>query len=305
MSIPPVLPPAIAQVVFPFNEGSSASTPLFYEPALVGFGRVFVEDAKRGVAEAIDCVRLARFGGDGTVDWSAASDPGISEAELVNAPGAGATFAPVPARAQRAASYPAWEKELATALHRSVRVTLWKSPSLRELSRPGESEREFRIRLHDLAHERRDEAVAKLRTKYASKVAALEDRIRRAEARVASEKQQADAQKMSTILAGAASVAGMLFGRRRLTATNVGRVGTAVRSLGRSQKEAGDIARAAENVEALAEQRAALEREIEAATAGIAARYDVANESLEEIAVAAKKSGVEVRRVALAWIPRA
>lgn len=303
-SIPPVLPPAIAQVVFPFNESRSASGSLSYEPALVGFGRVFVEDAKRGVAEAIDCVRLARFGVDGTVDWSAATDPGISEAELRTVPGAGAMFEPVPARAQREASYGAWKREFASALQRTVRVTLWKSPRLRELSRPGESEREFRIRLHDLAHERRDDEVTKLRGKYASKVANLEDRIRRAEARVASEKQQADAQKMSTLLAGAASVAGMLFGRRKLTATNVGRVGTAVRSLGRSQKEAGDIARAEENVEALAEQKAALEREIAAAIAEVAARYDVANEPLEEIGVAAKKSGVEVRRVALAWVPR-
>jgi len=302
-SILPVLPPAIAQVVFPFNESSSASLSWAYEPALVGFGRVFVEDAKRGVAEAIDCVRLARFGAGGAVDWGAAEDPGVAESELATAPAAGATFASVPARAQREASYRAWEKELATALQRSVRVTLWKSGSLGELSRPGESEREFRIRLRELSHERRDEALAKLRAKFASKVATLDDRIRRAEARVASEKQQAEAQKMSTILAGAASVAGMLFGRRKLTATNVGRVGTAVRSLGRSQKEAGDIARAAENVEALAEQKSALEREIEAATAELAARFDTTDERLEEVAIAPKKSGVEVRRVALAWVP--
>jgi hypothetical protein len=304
-SIPPVLPPAIAQVVFPFNESSSASRSLSYEPALVGFARVFVEDAKRGVAEAIDCVRLARFGAGGAVDWGVAEDPGIAESALAAAPAPGATFSPVPARAQREASYRTWEKELATALHRSVRVTLWKSGALGELSRSGESEREFRIRLRELAHERRDEAVTKLRGKYASKVATLDDRIRRAQARVESEKQQADAQKMSTILAGAASVAGMLFGRRKLTATNVGRVGTAVRSLGRSQKEAGDIARAEESVSALAEQKAALEQEIAAATAELAARYDVANETLEEIAIAPKKSGVEVRRVALAWVPRA
>jgi hypothetical protein len=303
-SIPPVLPPAIAQVVFPFLGSGSASASLAYEPALVGFGRVFVEDAKRGVAEAIDCVRLASFGADGAVDWSAAEDPGIAESDLDSVPAAGATFSPVPARALREASYRAWEKELAAALHRSVRVTLWRSPALGDLSRPGESEREFRIRLRELAHERRDEAVTKLRGKYAAKVAGLEDRIRRAEARVASEKQQADAQKMSTILAGAASVAGMLFGRRKLSATNVGRVGTAVRSLGRSQKEAGDIARAAENAAALAEQKASLESEIEAAAAEVAARYDVADEAFEKIAIAPKRSGVEVRRVALAWVPR-
>jgi hypothetical protein len=297
---PPVLPPVIAQVFLPFNESFSS---FVYEPALLGSGRVFVEDAKRGVSEVIECVRVARFAADGGVDWLVAEEAGIEESELARAPAAGATFAELPRRSRRPEAFARWKKDFAESLYRTVRVTLWKSPSVGELSRAGESERDFRIRLNDLAHERRDQAVEKIRDKYASRLTTLDDRIRRAEARVESEKQEANAHRMSTVLAGATSIAGMLLGRRRLSATNVGRVGTAVRSLGRSQKQAGDVARAAENVAALAEQRAALEREIEAAVAAVKERFDPAREVLERVEVKPRKADVEVKRVALAWIP--
>ena len=188
-------------------------------------------------------------------------------------------------------------------LARTAMVTLWKSRALAELSRPGEDERSFRIRLTQLARERRDAEVEKVRERFARRLAALAERLRRAEGRIDAEKQQASSQKLASILSGAASVAGMLFGRRKLSATNVGRVGTAVRSFGRSSKEAGDVERAEESAEALRAQLAALEAEIEAAVAAVANRPDGAGEELEPVVVRPKKSDVEVRRLALAWVP--
>jgi hypothetical protein len=94
----------------------------------------------------------------------------------------------------------------------------------------------------------------------------------------------------------------MLFGRKRVSATSVGRVGTAVRSLGRQSKEAADIGRAQESAAALREQLAALERELEAAAGGVG-RTDPAAELLEEVALKPKRADVEVLRLALAWVP--
>jgi hypothetical protein len=108
---------------------------------------------------------------------------------------------------------------------------------------------------------------------------------------------------MSTVLAGAASLAGMLFGSRRATVTNVGRVGTAVRSFGRSRKEAGDVDRAEDTLEALVEKKSELAAEIEAAIGEVEARIDPASEVLEPVELGPRKTDVEVRRVVLAWIP--
>jgi len=297
----PILAPGIPQVFFP---PSGSLSELNYEPALLGSGRVAIDDAKRGIRETIDCSRLARFAFDGSVDWSEAAEPEEREKELTLEPAGPASFGDLPAAAQKAASYSKWEKELGTALYRSVSIDLLKSPSLDEESRPGESERDFRIRLRELARERRDAEVEKIRAKFAPKLATLDERIRKAEARVEVESQQASSQKMSAVLAGAASVAGMLFGRRRLSATNVTRVGTAMRSIGRTGKESADVDRARDTVEALREQRAALDAEVESAIAAAGEGIDPLTDELETVAVRPRKSDVETLRVALAWIPR-
>jgi hypothetical protein len=297
---PPVLAPGIVQRFLPCDEGSS---PFVYRPALLGVGRAFVEDARRGVSERIEVGLLASFDEAGSVDWLAAEAAGVDEGALAERPDEGARFAPLPARAQKTSSYTKWRNDFAAAVTRTATVEILRSPTLRESSRPGEGEREFRIRLTDLAHQRRDGELEKIRKRYAPRLASLDDRLRRAGARVEAEKQQADAQKMSTILAGAASIAGVLFGRSKVSATNVTRVGTAVRAYGRTSKKAGDVERAKENVAALLEQRAALEEEIEGALAAVATRYDLASEELERITVKPRKSDVEVRLVALAWVP--
>ncbi len=296
----PVLSPAIQQVYLPFSGGLST---FVYEPALLGLGRAFIEDARLGVAERVDLALLARLDAAGSVDWTAAENVTVDESVLGERPAAGATFSPLPARAAKAESYAKWEKDFGAALSRSASVTLLRSAALGAVSRPGESERDFRIRLRELSREKRDLEVSKVREKYGAKVAALDDRIRRAEARVAAEKQQASAQTLSTVVAGAASVVGMLFGRKALSATNVSRMGTAVRSIGRSTKEAGDVARANESVESLREQRAALEAEIESAATAIDGRFEPLTAVLDSVTVKPKRGDIEVRRLALAWVP--
>jgi hypothetical protein len=301
---PPVLAPTIPQVFFSVRGRPSSA---LYRPALLGVGRAFVEDARKGVAQQLDRTLLARFESGGAIDWLGAETIGPGTSSFDERPADGSRFAPLPARAARPESYAKWEKDLALALARSASVTLLRSKALGELSRPGEDERAFRIRLAETARERRDARVAKVRDRYASRLAAIEERIRRAEARVEAERQEASSEKLSSLLGGAASVAGVLFGRRRISATSVGRIGTAVRSFGRSSKQAGDVERARETVAALREQAAALAAEIEraVAAAGGEGAADAAAEALEPVVVRPKRADVEVVSLALAWVPEA
>jgi hypothetical protein len=296
----PIVAPGVEQV---FLRAKGAEGGVSYAPALLGFGRVYFEDAKRGVATAIEVARLARFDAGGVVDWATASSWQGSADDLTSSPPGGAAFGALPARAQKATSYDKWSKDLATALARTETLALLRSAGFDALSKPGEPEREFRARLAETARERRDAELDRVRAKYAAKVATMEEKLRRAEARVESEQQQADAQKWGTVMAGAASVAGVLFGRKKISATNIGRVGTAVRSLGRSSKESGDVARASGTVEAVRAQQASLDAEISAALAAAAARLDPLTERLATVVLKPKKSDVDVTRVVLAWVP--
>ena len=96
-------------------------------------------------------------------------------------------------------------------------MTLFRHSSLGVTSTPGESERDFRIRLQLEARTARDEAVDAVRKKYAPKQAALAERLRRAEQAVERETQQASDRKMQTAVSVGATLLRALFGRKAVS----------------------------------------------------------------------------------------
>lgn len=171
------------------------------------------------------------------------------------------------------------------------------------MSEPGESERDFRIRAGDAAREARDREVEALREKYAARIATQAERVRRAEQRVAKEREQARSAGFSTAVDLGATVFGALFGRRRLSSGTVGRASTAMRRIGRSLEQKQDVGRAAETLAAEREKLTALEERCAGEVAELAARHDPQALEIEAWAVKPRRSDVEVRRVALAWAP--
>ena len=116
------------------------------------------------------------------VDWSEAEDRQLAEQDLYTDPEEVTGWPELPAEAGKSKSYTAWRRSLEESLYRSRSLELFKSPTFKIQSAPGESERDFRIRLADLGRERRDLEIEKLRERYAKKAATLEERIRRARA---------------------------------------------------------------------------------------------------------------------------
>src|SRR6185295_9254237 len=133
----------------------------------------------------------------------------------------GARFAPLPSPATQPKSYDRWAKELAAWMLAHQELTLWRSPSTGELSRPGEPEGDFRARLLHESREDRDRDVDKLRAKYAAKLATLDEKIRRARQATERETDQARSAQLDTALSVGASILGALVGGRRASAAKV------------------------------------------------------------------------------------
>jgi hypothetical protein len=149
--------------------------------------------------------------------------------------------------------------------------------------------------------EKRDQAVDALRKKYASKLGALEDRARKAEQKVAREKEQASQQTVSSALNVGGSLLGALFGGRRGSA--FGKASSAARSMGRIGKERTDVAHAEADVVALQQQHAALEAELTQEIAELESGFDAASIPVEVAEIKARKSDTEVTDLALVWQP--
>jgi phage host-nuclease inhibitor protein Gam len=291
----PVVPPGIEEVFFAAAATASAPANLVYRPALFGRATVHYVNAKAGLDEWRTVSLLGGLEPD-TGAWSMAADLPAAIETTATPPTATAAFLPLPDLAARVASYRAWSRALESHLKQERTLKVWRSARIGVYSRTGESRGEFVRRVAEQARAARDEAVAKMETKYAPKVAALIERIRRAEQRVDREHEQYRAEQTQTAISIGTTILGTLFGRRsRSSAT------TAMRGAGRAVQQKADVDRAREDVASLQAQLQALESELHDEIARVAAEYE--QPDVEEIAVAPRKSDITVDRVALAWVP--
>ncbi len=222
---------------------------------------------------------------------------------LTATPAEGAQYGELPGAALRAASYAAWGKSLQAQLYETARASVFCSDALKAASKPGESEGDFRARLTLAMREKRDAAVAELRKRWQDKLLKLQDQMRRAEERREREQAQLSQQKMQTAVSIGSSILGALLGRKAISATNVGRVGTAARSASRWGRESQDVERAEENIEVLKQRLADTQREVEAEIAKLETSLDAATIPLRQVEVPARKSDIAIGEVALVWTP--
>jgi hypothetical protein len=269
---------------------------------LLGAASVRFADSKMKVDMTEEVTLLAPIKDDAVpVDWAESQEAEVDPNELERNPAPGAAFAELPPAASQAKNYALWQKEFVNAIYSSRKLTLFKSMVCGQISRIDESEGDFRARLNQAARERRDAAVAKLRAKYAPKLATLNERARRAEQAVQREAEQARSAKVSTALSFGSTLLGAFLGRKALSSTNVSKAATAMRGVGRSLEQSQDVTRAGETVEAVKKQIADLDAQFQAEAAAVESGGDPATESLETVELRPTKTNVRVKLVALAW----
>jgi hypothetical protein len=294
----PVIPPDVTEVFFP----TTTPNPI-YRPMLVGAARVHFEDAKTN----LDFTREVMFvtpvvDGPVPVRWEDAKwAGGIDVRALAKDPAPGARFADVPPPLMDAKSYAKWQKELAAWLARTQGIARFKSTSTKPFtySQAGEDERSFRARLSLTTREGRDDKTAAVREKYGTKIAALEDKIRRAQHAVQREQDEASQQRNQSAFDIGGGLLGAVLGRG--TRGVISGASRAARSANRAAKQQKDVAREKENLDALLAKHQELQREANAALAKAAGSLDSATMPLETVVTKPKKSGIGVHLVALAW----
>ena len=190
----------------------------------------------------------------------------------------GATFAAVPAPALKAKNYDAWAKQFApSVLARESASSCCEAWSRGEMSRPDESERDFRARLQQGVARGARSGLDALRKKYARAAGgARREAAARAAGASSRETEQATGQGLQTAISvGATLVGALLMGRKSISRRHASaarqppRAGSAA-----PMKESEDISRAKQDVQAIEQQRQALDEELKAETASLEAAAD-------------------------------
>jgi hypothetical protein len=292
----PSLPPQIPEFFLPLRGIQPAGVLALYKPAICGLADITYPGQN---------LRQSFMAEIGTVSvlWDESKACSFDEREMEKQPVLPADFTELPALAFKPQNYKTWERDFANFLFRTSQIEGYRNPDFKLSSNPGESERDFRVRVGQAAREKRDQAVEVLRRKYGPKITVLEDRIRRAGQRVEKEKSDVRQVGLQTAVSLGATLLGAFMGRKTFSAGNISRASGTIRSGMRTAKERGDIEAASENLDVLQQQKADLEAELDAEIKALEATTDPLLQKIEVVAQRPKKTDIAVRLVSLVWLP--
>lgn len=298
----PVMPPGVGELFVARRAQGGMPGALVYRAQLLARARLHHVSAKEGVDAWRDVGLLAAIPDAGEPSWADAEVVDLTTLHLATAPEDAARFAAIPSSAAQAKTLAGWGKDLSSHLYQSSPLTLLRCAAPEATSKPGESEGEFRGRLTHLAKEERDRMIDEIRDRALPKVQRLEERIRTAETRVRREEGQYSQHRTQAAISVGATILGAIFGRRSM-AGSLGRATTALRGTSRAAEQKDDISDAQGSVEALRQQLAAVEAEVETQVQALGDRLDPAALVVEPFDVAPRKADISVAPLSLAWTP--
>jgi hypothetical protein len=301
MPTTPSLPPDLTSYYLP---ASGAGQGLTYAPSVGGWVTVHYSSKRYRIDQSEEFAMAAPIeSGPIPVDWDQALEVGMDPTVLDTEPLVGADHADLPSAGKKVKKYDKWHKDLMRWVRQKRPLTVYKSRKYKMTSVAGEAESAFRARLSQVARERRDLSIEKLRRKYGKKYTTLKDRLMRAQQVLTREQEQAKAKKMESMISFGTAILGAFLGRKAVSAGSVSRMGTAAKSAGRLKKEQMDVTRAQETVASVQSRMADLEARLQQDIDGLEASFDPEDETLDEIRVNARSSDISIDVFGLLWLP--
>jgi hypothetical protein len=297
----PPLPPTIEQYFVPGGDED-----VVYYPRLVAAADIVYSSARYNVEdERVALYTVEMDDGPVDVDWDNAEGLDRVPDDLADAGLPDAGYADLPGCATNVKRYAAWQRDFKRWVRQNETITLFRNKRFRLTSGPNETEGDFRVRLQTVASEHRDQAVAKLRKRYATKTTTLENRLMRAQQAIAREKQQATKKGLDTAVSIGTAILGALLGRKRLSTSSATRVGSAIKTAGGARKEVADVARAKQTASKVQADLNALNRQLTKELDELDTAFDAQAVELDEIIVRAKSTDIHIPLLGLVWMPYA
>lgn len=300
----PIIPPTITQYFAKIKEMLPQDVKPIYKPFVLGSAIINFSDSKKGLDLNVEKIIATEIkDAPIPVDWNDSFELNINLNELSSKPLYDALFEKLPPQALNPKNYDSWKKDFISHVKNNITLEIYRSPTYKVYSKPGESENEFKIRLLDISREKREEEKEKIVKKYETKLQAMEEKYRKALQTLDREKDQLQQRKLQTTISVGATVLGAILGRKVTSVGNVGRATTAARDATRIMKEQEDIKRAEETVQKYESELKELEREFQEEIQKFEAKIDPTKEILEKIILKPSKTEINIRFFSLVWLP--
>lgn len=300
----PAIPPGLKELYAPCGAAAPPAGEIVYHPFLYAAARVQIFNNKYGIAHSEVTRHILPLKPNvEQAPWEEALPLTIDPEGEPHAAHPSAGYLPLPTRLLEPRLLQESMRSYGDFLRLTRPLRLWRSPTFKLVSRLGESEREFRVRLQQTARERRDFELDRLRQSYAARIRTLQGRLLRAQERQAREQEQYQEQKAAAAISLGSTLLGALIGRRAISTGTLGRATTTARQASRISRQKQDIERAGEEAEALRRQLQEIEDQLRRESDRLALAFDSQTETLEEILIRPTKGDILLQACAIFWVP--
>ena len=320
MAAPPAVAPEVKQAFLPCAvddrtairlAGQSAGAQiavkgvsLVYDVGILGAATVRFVDTKRDINAQDEVLLLAAGGRQMTgLDWGQAERLPLAPNALARQPEPvdstqGPFFAEPPEGYSSVKAYSSAAKDLADWLYYNEALDLTVHPDLGVYRKPGEDERSFTIRLQQAARERRDAEVDKLRARVEKEIQRVADKLAKEQQGLAADEAKAQAKQTEQWVNIAESALNFFTGRSTRRA-----VSSATSKWNQAQQASQNVAQSKQLIEQLMAEKQKLEEQLLADIADITARWEQVADALTTEQIKPRRTDVDVRTTALAWVP--
>jgi len=296
---PPVLARGIEQLYFLQN---MLSDEIRFEPWLWVTGSVRFFNNRRNI-DVVRAVSLRLYLDEdfNRADWPAAETSDHMVEDCIDESPENSTFYPLPSAFSEMRDLKRLEKGFSDYLYQNERQELFRIKGTKFESVPEENRGDFNVRFGDHLRQEKDIAVEKLRQKYEIRQDRLEKKLQTAYNRLEKEKIDVKTKTTDSLISFGVAVVGAFFGRKVLSATNIGKAATGMRSVGRVAKERGDVTRAEAVVVDLQQECDDLSVEIEERINELAETFSLDNYEVETFSIKPRRSDIFDVRMMLLW----
>jgi hypothetical protein len=284
-----------------FIKGDPKEQSVHYKPYLLGIAKLHFVDSKSKIDQWINICKLAQVDNGGkTALWE--SGKVLSDYETILYPNAlpESTYEKLPLSLSQEKNYVEFKKGFAEYLYQNQTLTQFKAIDVGLISKEDELESDFRERAIKAKQIQNEETIKKVKEKYAAKIAALTEKVRRGQEKLNQKQQKVGMTRWETWISFGAMVLGAIFGRKITKGTITG-AGTSLKRVGKVTKDSQDVQTAEEELLKYQEDLKDLHAQLEDECVRIqASSNDV---TIEKIVLRPRKSDIDIEKIALAWNP--
>ena len=271
-----------------------AESGVLYRPVLLAQADIRLVNAKYGLNTSVPWAALAHDAAD--VRWDEVAIAPLDDRALDRAPLRDARFAGLAAPLSDAKAMRALETNLVDYIVRSGGVSVRANEKLKVYAGPDVDDAAFEEMCRDAADDQMQVELDKVKARFAAKLKAAEDKLKREERELAEDQADYDGRKREEYAKHAETLLGFLGGRRKSLSGSLSKRRMA-------DKAKADIEESQQAIADLQEQLGELREEMEAELDAVEAKWLDLMDDTREVPVAPRKTDVRLPLFGVAWLP--